>query len=676
VEEEIHKRSDLEYRFVNDYPLIIVYLKRLFLISLLIFIASPFPLISQDFPCDGSFYFVATDEDGSRFYRLAMNEVTHSFTYEQLPLDNPDKRHITSLGYNVKDKMIYGLDFNSYELLRIGSDGKIEVLPVPENLDTSFHYYAGEMTPDGRRLVVIGRHPESGIDNRIYSIRVNNPPDYYAGFFSVVSDLPVSMSDITVDPIVGATYGFDINNQQIVVTDRTGLTATSTVRRFKKVNEEFGALFFDRLGQMYGLGSAATGGQQNTMYEIDKSFGATQKLGEAIGGFDTDGCGCPYTVEVFKRAVPRSSTGCEQIVLEYNIVNWAGIGQVSTRLTDTLPEEFRIVDITAKNQFLNVQNSIGTNILEIKDWTLVMGENIALVTVEVHDVGPNQLSSQAKLDNLPAALDFEIFSDDPLTTEIDDPTILVVIPPDSIRLEDYQWNSCESDTTFLTVPVSGQFTWSDGSTDPVLNVVDNGWHSVEVVNECFTFIDSIYVTKDFQILEVSLGTDRNYSLGDEVVLDFSTNAKSVSAIKWQGPESAKMACYDCNQAVFTAIANATITLTVTDERGCSASDQIQIRVDETRRIFVPNAFSPNNDGINDRLFVHGKAGAVNSFKVYDRWGALVFDQEGLSMTDSGDGWDGSYQGAKVAPGVYIWTAKILFADGATDQLTGQILVFY
>lgn len=661
---------------VKDYPVVIAYLKQLSLISLLILTASPASLISQDFPCDGSFYFVATDEDGSRFYRLAMNEITHSFTYEQLPLDNPDKRHITCLGYNVKDKMIYGLDFNSYELLRIGSDGKIEVLPVPDNLDTSFHYYAGEMTPDGRRLVVVGRHPESGIDNRIYSIRVNNPPDYYAGFFSVVSDLPVSMSDITVDPIVGVTYGFDINNQQIVVTDRTGITATSLVRRFQKVDQEFGALFFDRLGQMYGLGSAAIGGQQNTVYEIDKSFGATQKLGEAIGGFDTDGCGCPYTLELLKKAIPRTSTGCEQIILEYNIVNWAGIGQVSTRLTDTLPEEFTIVNVSAKNQFLNVENSIGSNLLEIKDWTLVMGENIALVTVEVNDVGPNELSSQAKLDNLPAALDFEILSDDPLTNEIDDPTVLEIIPPDEIHLEDYRWTSCESDTTFLTVPFSGQFTWSDGSTDSVLAVIGEGLYSVKVSNECFLFEDSIEVTSDFEILEVTLGSNQQYSLGEEVILDFSSNAKSISSILWETSAPITLDCPDCAQLRFTAISTATITLTITDERGCTATDQIEVLVDQTRRVFVPNAFSPNDDGINDRLLVLGKAGKVESFKVFDRWGVLVFDQQGLSMNESGDGWDGTFQGRKVTPGVYLWTAKVHFTDGASDQLTGQIFVYY
>ncbi len=68
--------------------------------------------------------------------------------------------------------------------------------------------------------------------------------------------------------------------------------------------------------------------------------------------------------------------------------------------------------------------------------------------------------------------------------------------------------------------------------------------------------------------------------------------------------------------------------------------------------------------------------APHNLSRYSTGAALWFDQEGLSMTETDHGWDGTFQGSRVRPGVYIWTAEVLFADNSRDQLASQVFVYY
>ena len=99
----------------------------------------------------------------------------------------------------------------------------------------------------------------------------------------------------------------------------------------------------------------------------------------------------------------------------------------------------------------------------------------------------------------------------------------------------------------------------------------------------------------------------------------------------------------------------TVTYTVTafTEQGCSASDGITIHLFETKpSIFIPSAFTPNNDGLNDILkpTVAGMQ-RFNYFNVYNRWGQLLY-----STSQEGQGWDGIFRGKKQPSGTYVYTA--------------------
>lgn len=84
-------------------------------------------------------------------------------------------------------------------------------------------------------------------------------------------------------------------------------------------------------------------------------------------------------------------------------------------------------------------------------------------------------------------------------------------------------------------------------------------------------------------------------------------------------------------------------------------------------IYIPNAFSPNGDGANDHVFVRGQNLTQLDFKIFDRWGELVFE-----TTDQTIGWDGTYKGAAVDPDVYVYHLKATCIDGTEYLIKGNI----
>jgi gliding motility-associated-like protein len=107
----------------------------------------------------------------------------------------------------------------------------------------------------------------------------------------------------------------------------------------------------------------------------------------------------------------------------------------------------------------------------------------------------------------------------------------------------------------------------------------------------------------------------------------------------------------------TPVASTLYQLTVTGDDGCTASSKVDVIV--YRGLKMPDAFTPNGDGINDLFRIPASTPQeISRFSVYDRWGALVF-----STANSGIGWDGSFNGKRQPAGAYIWVIDY------TDLLT-------
>ncbi len=116
------------------------------------------------------------------------------------------------------------------------------------------------------------------------------------------------------------------------------------------------------------------------------------------------------------------------------------------------------------------------------------------------------------------------------------------------------------------------------------------------------------------------------------------------------------------------------TLAVMAAGGCG--DTATILVDVYTPLGIPNAFTPNGDGHNDRFYVLG--GPVNSvveeLAVFDRWGQAVFQLHNAAPGDANAGWDGRVHGQPAPPGTYVYIARMKYADGSGQTYKGTVML--
>lgn len=110
--------------------------------------------------------------------------------------------------------------------------------------------------------------------------------------------------------------------------------------------------------------------------------------------------------------------------------------------------------------------------------------------------------------------------------------------------------------------------------------------------------------------------------------------------------------------------------------GCTAADTVTIQVNTEERIFFPNVFTPNDDGINDvyRFFSGPGIEAIRSFQIYTRWGELIFEELDLrpNEPDPRRYWNGLIRENRAMPGVYVFSALVEFVDGRLVVFKGDV----
>ena len=177
--------------------------------------------------------------------------------------------------------------------------------------------------------------------------------------------------------------------------------------------------------------------------------------------------------------------------------------------------------------------------------------------------------------------------------------------------------------------------------------------------------EAISVSLDGQYI-ISAGTPKSLQ-------PLVTNGQGVITYFWSSDtDSTSLSCLDCEQPDILPTIGQTYFLTIIDEEGCSAETSQQILVRQNRAVFVPTGFSPNADGNNDLLTVHGQEGTtVLSFKVFDRWGEVVFEQFNFDINNIALGWDGTYRGQVMNASVFTWIAEVAYPDGVQELVKGH-----
>lgn len=180
------------------------------------------------------------------------------------------------------------------------------------------------------------------------------------------------------------------------------------------------------------------------------------------------------------------------------------------------------------------------------------------------------------------------------------------------------------------------------------------------------------------VFSVDLPVELVVNSGDPFTLDPTINGTGNFSYNWLPFED--LDCPDCANPSGTLTTSQDFTLTVLDDAGCSAQASIFVRVvipepvfeDE---IFIPSAFSPNNDGINDFLTVfvdQNKVVQISNLSVFDRYGGLIFQRKDFEPNDESLGWNGEHSGKPLDSGIYAWFAELERADGSKAVVKGDV----
>ncbi len=186
------------------------------------------------------------------------------------------------------------------------------------------------------------------------------------------------------------------------------------------------------------------------------------------------------------------------------------------------------------------------------------------------------------------------------------------------------------------------YLWQDGNTSPVYSVSGDGWYIVTATNNGCKKIDSIYVNL-IPLPYFSLGNDTAICIGDAILLNeyYSPTAKYL----WQNNST----LYAFN---VTQLGNYWLEIT---DNNCTYRDDINFTLSDNCNcpVFIPSAFSPNADGINDQFKLYNTNNILlNNFSVYNRFGEQIFTTSDIAIN-----WDGYQKGIKCDLGIYYYIVK-------------------
>jgi gliding motility-associated-like protein len=266
-----------------------------------------------------------------------------------------------------------------------------------------------------------------------------------------------------------------------------------------------------------------------------------------------------------------------------------------------------------------------------------------------------------------------------ITLDAQEPVNASVPDPDPIP--------CFGEQTCITVDAatggSGDYTFSINSgpkfsLDSCISVYANTQpYLIEVFDKDGCSYSTNLLVEQPDPVEVFLGEDFEVGLGEMAVLNPDiVSDNPVQIIEWS-PMGSDDICLgsNCEQLEIHPSQNTTYQVIVTDSNGCQGEDEIDVRINSRRNVFVPNAFSPNGDAYNERFKIITGQGVsrVNYIRIYDRWGELVHNEENLEPNPTGVGeWDGTFRGSKLAPGVFVYLAEVEFIDGRVIVYRGSV----
>ncbi|MCF8339816.1 MAG: PKD domain-containing protein, partial [Chitinophagaceae bacterium] len=263
------------------------------------------------------------------------------------------------------------------------------------------------------------------------------------------------------------------------------------------------------------------------------------------------------------------------------------------------------------------------------------------------------------------------FSYDTITVKVIPNFKIQVSPDDSI---------CIGQSKQLIVSGAKHFEWSpstwlsdDTSSNPISKPDKTIRYRVIGSDEFNCFRDTAYVLIGVgKYPTIDLGPDQLLSTGTLFPLKSTYTDGPIKT--WNWTPTTYLNCSTCPIPIADIHRKITYYVKATNYFGCSATDSIHIESFCTdAQVYIPNAFTPDNDGLNDIFMVRATGiQTVKSFKVFNRWGSLVFDKANFNPNDPKFGWDGKINGVVPQPDVFVYIAEVICENGSAYSYKGNV----
>ena len=261
-----------------------------------------------------------------------------------------------------------------------------------------------------------------------------------------------------------------------------------------------------------------------------------------------------------------------------------------------------------------------------------------------------------------------------------DSVVVTVVQPSTLNITPSTDSLCLGQSVQLFASGEQVYTWSPVAglsnpsiSNPIARPDTTTTYTVTAADSLFCFPKTASaVISVFKYPTVSITPHVTDILVGGSYQITATASSDVDSINWI--PTIGLSCTNCLNPLATPTGTTIYTVNVLNNGNCTASDSIKIIVlCNGTNLFVPNTFSPNGDGMNDWFYVQGKGlSTIQSLRIFDRWGEMVFEKKDFTPNIPEQGWDGNFKGKKAPSDVYVYTLEVICENSQVVKYNGNV----
>ncbi len=241
--------------------------------------------------------------------------------------------------------------------------------------------------------------------------------------------------------------------------------------------------------------------------------------------------------------------------------------------------------------------------------------------------------------------------------------------------------ACEGSAVQLNVSGADKYKWinntiglsNTGIADPVALSGSSVTYTVVGYDNYNCFTDTALINVRISKLPlVDAGVGAQLIAGTP----FRLSPNISGAVNWMWSPPDYLDCTNCLHPVSKPKISITYLLTAFNADGCKAADTVSLKlICGKNLVYIPTAFSPNGDNLNDRFTINGSGvKIIRSVVIFSRWGKVVFERRNINVNDLNNSWDGNYNGELMPVGAYVYSIQTECEGGEIFEYRGNVLI--